>query len=158
MLVQAVLAAENSDARSNSEWAYDIDPHIPSAWGAEWRNILRRAEVRSRPPFQVRHTYACWNLAAGGNLAFIAAQMGHADYLTFMKTYGRWIHSESSSEQQRIWEAQQNLGRFGTNFVPRNRGRKRNLLIYMEKIDVSAHTPIVETERCAERRIFHFSI
>ncbi|MEZ5632431.1 MAG: tyrosine-type recombinase/integrase [Burkholderiaceae bacterium] len=98
--------------------------YILSAWGVEWRNILRRAEVRPRPPYQARHTYACWNLAAGGNLAFIAAQMGHADCLTFMKTYGRWIHSESSSEQQRIWEAQQNLGRFGTNFCPKRSKQK----------------------------------
>lgn len=81
--VRPLLSPHSHTRKSTASHLY-----IPSAWGVEWRNILRRAEVRPRPPYQARHTYACWNLAAGGNLAFIAAQMGHADYLTFMKTYG----------------------------------------------------------------------
>jgi hypothetical protein len=58
-------------------------------------NLTRRAEVRHRPPYQTRHTYACWNLTARGNLAFIANQMGHNDYSMLVKIYGRWIDSES---------------------------------------------------------------
>lgn len=98
--------------------------YVLSAWGSEWRNILRRAKVRSRPPYQARHTYACWSLAAGGNLAFVATQMGHAGYLTFIKIYGRWIESAFSSEPLRTWASKHNLGEFGTNFCPKRSKQK----------------------------------
>ena len=61
----------------------------------KWANLIRRAEIRARPPYQTRHTYACWNLTARGNLAFIANQMGHSDYPMLVTVYGRWIDTES---------------------------------------------------------------
>jgi len=85
------------------------DWYVPSAWNSKWRNLIRRAEIRARPPYQTRHTYACWNLTARGNLAFIANQMGHTDYSMLVKVYGRWIDSESPSELERIWAGMQNL-------------------------------------------------
>ena len=54
-------------------------------------------------------TYACWNLTARGNLAFIANQMGHKDYSMLVTVYGRWIDTESSKELERIWEGMQNM-------------------------------------------------
>lgn len=62
-----------------------------------------------RPPYQTRHTYACWNLTARGNLAFIANQMGHNDYSMLVKVYGRSIDSDSPRELERIWEDMQNM-------------------------------------------------
>lgn len=83
-----------------------------------------RVREHGRPPNQTRHTYACWSLAAGGNLAFVAAQMGPADYLTFMKIYGRWIKPAYSSELQRTWAAKHILGESGTNFCPKKPKQK----------------------------------
>lgn len=71
------------------------DWFVPTAWNTKWANLIRRAGVRPRPPYQTRHTYACWNLTAQGNLAFIANQMGHNDYSMLVKVYGRWIDSKS---------------------------------------------------------------
>ena len=71
--------------------------------------MVRRAEIRPRPPYQTRHTFACWNLTARGNLAFIANQMGHTDYSMLVTVYGRWIDTESSRELERIWEGMQNM-------------------------------------------------
>ncbi|MEB2401724.1 MAG: tyrosine-type recombinase/integrase [Alcaligenaceae bacterium] len=82
---------------------------VPSAWNTKWSNLIRRAEIRPRPPYQTRHTYACWNLTARGNLAFIANQMGHNDYSMLVQVYARWIDSESPSELERIWESMQNM-------------------------------------------------
>ena len=76
---------------------------------SKWRNLIRRAEIRSRPPYQTRHTFACWNLTARGNLAFIENQMGHKDYSMLVTVYGRWIDTESSRELERIWEGMQNI-------------------------------------------------
>ncbi|MGI4812472.1 MAG: Arm DNA-binding domain-containing protein [Janthinobacterium lividum] len=83
--------------------------YAPSSWHSKWTNLIRRANVRPRPPYQTRHTYACWSLTARGNLAFIANQMGHADYSMLVKVYGRWIDSESSKELERIWEGMRKL-------------------------------------------------
>ena len=85
------------------------DYFVPSAWNTKWANLTRRAEVRARPPYQTRHTYACWNLTARGNLAFIANQMGHNDYSMLVKVYGRWIDTESPRELERIWADLENM-------------------------------------------------
>lgn len=87
------------------------DYFVPSAWNTKWANLVRRAEIRPRPPYQTRHTYACWNLTARGNLAFIANQLGHSDYSMLVKVYGRWIDSESPRELERIWEGMQNMAK-----------------------------------------------
>jgi integrase len=81
----------------------------PSSWNSKWGNLIRRAKIRPRPPYQTRHTFACWNLTARGNLAFIANQMGHKDYSMLVSVYGRWMDTESPSELERIWEGMQNM-------------------------------------------------
>ncbi|WP_293192901.1 tyrosine-type recombinase/integrase [Ottowia sp.] len=85
------------------------DYFVPSAWNTKWATLVRRAEIRARSAYQTRHTYACWNLTARGNLAFIANQMGHKDYSMLVTVYGRWIDTESSKELERIWEGMQNM-------------------------------------------------
>ena len=75
-----------------------------------WRKILKRAGVKHRRIYQTRHTYACWQLTAHGNIAFIAEQMGHSDYSMLVKIYGRWMTTESSQESIRIWLEMEKLG------------------------------------------------
>lgn len=70
-----------------------------------WKNIVRRSGIRYRTVYQLRHTFACWNLTADGNIVFIAKQMGHADYSMLIRVYGRWMENESCAENLRIWEA-----------------------------------------------------
>jgi integrase len=100
-----VLLSPKTQARK----AVVNDYFVPSAWNTKWANLVRRAEIRTRPAYQTRHTYACWNLTARGNLAFIANQMGHKDYSMLVTVYGRWIDTESSKELERIWEGMQNM-------------------------------------------------
>jgi integrase len=56
-----------------------------------WRRALRAAGVRYRYPYQMRHTYASMMLSAGENPAWIARQMGHADWGMIRRTYARWM-------------------------------------------------------------------
>jgi len=91
------------------------DYFVPSAWNTKWVNLIRRAEIRPRPPYQTRHTFACWNLTARGNLAFIANQMGHSDYSMLVTVYGRWIDTESPRELERIWEGMQKMAQIAPN-------------------------------------------
>ena len=102
-----VLLSPKTQARK----AVVNDYFVPSAWNTKWGNLIRRAEIRARPAYQTRHTFACWNLTARGNLAFIANQMGHKDYSMLVTVYGRWIDTESSRELERIWEGMQNMAR-----------------------------------------------
>lgn len=95
------------------------DYFVPSAWNTKWANLVRRAKIRHRPPYQTRHTFACWNLTARGNLAFIANQMGHTDYSMLVTVYGRWIDTESPKELERIWEGMQNMAKNTPNLPQR---------------------------------------
>lgn len=63
------------------------NPHTDKPWNSDnairegaWKTALKRAKVRYRYPYQTRHTYACLMLTAGENPAWIADQMGHADW------------------------------------------------------------------------------
>ena len=91
---------------------------MPSVWNSTWINLVRRAEIRPRPPNQTRHTFASWNATARGKLAFIANQMGHKDYSMLVTVYGRWIDTESTRELERIWEGMQNMAQI-TPKLPR---------------------------------------
>lgn len=102
-----VLLSPKTQARKT-----DVSDYFtPTAWNAKWANLSRRAKIRPRPPYQTRHTYACWNLTARGNLAFIANQMGHSDYSMLVTVYGRWIDTESPRELERIWEGMQDMAK-----------------------------------------------
>jgi integrase len=110
-----VLLSPQTQARKKvvNDW------FVPSAWNTKWASLIRRAKIRLRPPDQTRHTYACWNLTARGNLAFIANQMGHSDYSMLVKVYGRWIDSESPRELERIWAGLENMAKSVPNLPQR---------------------------------------
>ena len=74
------------------------DPRTDAPWSGDhalrsgpWRRALRAAGVRYRYPYQMRHTYASMMLSAGENPAWIARQMGHADWGMIRRTYARWM-------------------------------------------------------------------
>lgn len=56
-----------------------------------WQPALKRAKVKYRRPYQTRHTYASMMLTAGESIAWLAQQMGHADWSSLRKTYAKFI-------------------------------------------------------------------
>ncbi|WP_254884263.1 site-specific integrase [Klebsiella variicola] len=56
-----------------------------------WKRGMMLANLRSRDPYQSRHTYACWSLSAGANPSFIASQMGHENAKMVYTVYSKWI-------------------------------------------------------------------
>ena len=56
-----------------------------------WEPLCKRAGVRYRNPYQVRHTYASTLLTAGGNPWYVAQQLGHVDVQMVFKVYGKFI-------------------------------------------------------------------
>lgn len=76
------------------------NPATLSAWTSDkqirewnWRPILKRAGVRYRYPYQLRHTYASTMLSAGENLFWVSRQMGHTDPSMTARKYTRFIPS-----------------------------------------------------------------
>ncbi|HFK4134875.1 TPA: DUF3596 domain-containing protein [Klebsiella oxytoca] len=62
-----------------------------SSLGYSWDAGLKKAGIRSRRPYQSRHTFACWLLTAGANPSFIASQLGHENAKMVYEIYSKWI-------------------------------------------------------------------
>lgn len=114
-------AAPYKDHRMSQEPFYRT-----SSANVLWKKLLTRAGVRVRNVYQTRHTYACWNLTAHGNIAFIAKQMGHTDYSMLVKVYGRWMEDASDSESEKIWNDLTNKGHFTPTVPQTNNARTSN--------------------------------
>ncbi|MHA3550863.1 Arm DNA-binding domain-containing protein [Yersinia enterocolitica] len=80
------------------------DYYSTESLGQIWNNALRRSGIRSRKPYQSRHTFACWLLSAGANPSFIASQMGHASAQMVFSVYGEWM-PDSNDEQMALINA-----------------------------------------------------
>lgn len=70
----------------------------------KWQNILRRAGVRWRRPYQTRHSYASWLLSNGAEPLYVAKQMGHKDWGMIRQVYGKWIDQEPLSYRDKLNE------------------------------------------------------
>lgn len=73
-----------------------------------WVNVLPRAGVRYRNPYQTRHTYASMMLSAGEHPMWVAKQMGHASWTMIGRIYGRWMpeaNTESGSKAELMFAA-----------------------------------------------------
>lgn len=70
----------------------------PSSISGRWKVAIKKSGIRSRNPYQSRHTFACWALSAGANPSFIASQLGHEDAEMVYRVYSAWI-KEFDGEQ-----------------------------------------------------------
>ena len=59
-------------------------------------NYCDLMRVRYRPPKNFRHTFACQMLTANAPLVWITGQLGHSNFDTIRKHYGKWMHHDSS--------------------------------------------------------------
>lgn len=59
-----------------------------------WEPLLKRAGVRYRNPYQVRHTYASTELTARANPWWVAQQLGHVDVEMVFRVYGKFIAAD----------------------------------------------------------------
>jgi integrase len=75
--------------------------------------------VKTASGATLRHTYASMMLSAGENPAWIARQMGHADWGMIRRTYARWMPDvePNAGEKASSWWAKntaQNLSKPAT--------------------------------------------
>ncbi|QLG93312.1 tyrosine-type recombinase/integrase [Pseudomonas yamanorum] len=68
----------------------------------QWIPVLKALNIRRRPPYNCRHTYATICIMSGMNPAFISQQLGHSVQM-LLSTYARWINSSSDwSELEKL--------------------------------------------------------
>jgi integrase len=84
---------------TNRGWSSDAKPRY------YWNKAIKAADVRPRPPYQTRHTFASTLLSSGENPMFVAQVLGHRDWSMLVKTYGRWI-PEVNRQSGTLVEAQ----------------------------------------------------
>jgi integrase len=75
-----------------------VNPRTGKPWTTDaqlrktlWDTLCKRAGVRYRNPYQVRHTWASSLLTAGANPWYVADQLGHVDVSLVFSTYGKFI-------------------------------------------------------------------
>ncbi|AUI88123.1 hypothetical protein BS333_17335 [Vibrio azureus] len=93
-------ATENLNAKTPYDYFSKTSPN------KMWRNICIRAGIPYRNVYQLRHTYASWMLSyANVNIAYLAKQMGHSNFLMIANIYGKWMENKNASESEKAWEA-----------------------------------------------------
>ena len=70
----------------------------------EWRTALRRAGVRHRPAYQLRHTFASLCLANGLQPTWVAMMLGHSTPQITFKHYARFIDDASNANEKLLEE------------------------------------------------------
>ncbi|WP_269791670.1 site-specific integrase [Stenotrophomonas sp. Iso1] len=109
----AALKAQRAHTLLAGEFVFH-DPKTNARWGSDqtiragsWQRALKKAGVRYRYPYQMRHTFASQALSAGENVMWVAKQMGHRDWTITAKKYARWIPSmvpDAGSKLASAWE------------------------------------------------------
>jgi integrase len=114
LLAPALTALRNQKAytRLKGEEIFQ-NPRTGKRWTGDmvirkrmWTRILKKAKVRYRYPYQVRHTYASMMLMAGESPQWVATQMGHTDWTFTARTNSRFIQDDASDAGQkavRLW-------------------------------------------------------
>lgn len=102
------LKAQRQHTQTAGEEVF-INPRTGEAWlhdgpirKTAWQPALKRAGVRYRYPYQMRHTFASTLLSAGENPVWVATMMGHKDWAMIIKVYGRWIPSIAPDAGQKV--------------------------------------------------------
>lgn len=96
MAVEALTAQKPFSFLANEH--VFLNPTSGKAWENDaqlrktlWIPLCKRAGVRYRNPYQVRHSYASGLLTAGENPWYVAQQLGHVDVQMVFRTYGKFI-------------------------------------------------------------------
>jgi integrase len=75
-----------------------IDNHLSDVWD----KALKRAGLRHRPSYQLRHTFITQCILKGHPLPYIAKIVGHSTIDTLIRHYARWIESATKEAENKL--------------------------------------------------------
>jgi integrase len=88
-------ALANGETFDAEEWVFqtkDGTPiHYTNFLRRIWHRVQDQVKVRRRTPHDLRHTWASHMLAAGADLAYVSAQLGHANPSITLRIYSHWV-------------------------------------------------------------------
>ena len=77
------------------EWVFRTEEGTPIYYTnflrRVWHKVQDLAQVRRRTPHDLRHTWASHMLAGGADLAYVSAQLGHANPSITLRIYSHWV-------------------------------------------------------------------
>ncbi len=77
------------------EWVFRTDEGTPIYYTnflrPVWHKVQDLAQVRRRTPHDLRHSWASHMLAGGADLAYVSAQLGHANPSITLRIYSHWV-------------------------------------------------------------------
>jgi len=77
------------------------------------RHILSRADIRLRPPKQMRHTFATLHLGAAEQISWVSRMLGHANSKITWERYNRFVpnltREDGSAFEEAMGRAEENL-------------------------------------------------
>ncbi|MBW2147813.1 MAG: tyrosine-type recombinase/integrase [Deltaproteobacteria bacterium] len=69
-----------------------------------WVPALKKSGLAHRKMYNTRHTWACWALAAGEDINWVARWMGHRDITMVIRNYANWIPNLTGRDGSRLAE------------------------------------------------------
>jgi integrase len=78
-----------------------IDKHLDRIWA----RALKKAGLRHRPSYQLRHTFVTQCIIKGLPLPFIAKMIGHSTIDVLIRHYAGWIESETNDYEKKLQSA-----------------------------------------------------
>ena len=77
------------------EWVFRTEEGTPIYYTnflrRVWHKVQDLSQVRRRTPHDLRHTWASHMLAGGADLAYVSAQLGHANPSITLRIYSHWV-------------------------------------------------------------------
>jgi hypothetical protein len=78
-----------------------IDKHLDRIWA----RALRKAGLRHRPSYQLRHTFATLCIVKGFPLPYVAKLLGHSTMDTTIRHYAGWVDSHTEAHDTMLKSA-----------------------------------------------------
>jgi integrase len=89
------LALADGTTFDMEEWVFRTDEATPIYYTnflrRVWHKVQDLAKVRRRTPHDLRHSWASHMLAGGADLAYVSAQLGHANPSITLRIYSHWV-------------------------------------------------------------------
>jgi integrase len=75
-----------------------IDKHLDRIWA----RALKKAGLKHRPSYQLRHTFATQCIIKGMALPFVSKILGHSTMDTLIRHYAGWINQSTQNENDKL--------------------------------------------------------